>query len=208
MKKTILKLFAVIGSVVIALSCASCDAFFEQVDSLLDKVSVKLAKVIDGLDYILDNFSDLTNPIISEDGVLYDEWVGTELSEDFVCPETLVSFETGYVETNEKGTLYTNLVTLGGVEDMDAYVQYLRSLGYGEYNEGLSWTFYNTMRLMEMGKLCMALTKDGVFVEVAFYENEGYNAVFTFADYDVSPAFERETEEEGDDEQDAPTNVE
>jgi len=78
-----------------------CNAAERELNSAFDKLIVKLQDTMKGVNFIIENFSELTNPI-NENGELVEGWVGDELEEVFVQPDCVTRLDTGYREENEK----------------------------------------------------------------------------------------------------------
>ena len=175
MKKLFLKIVSLFVGAALALSAAGCNAFFESLDNVLNRLSEELEKVIAGVSYIIDNFNDLTNPV-SENGTPSEEWVGTDLEPLFVQPEGVTEFVLGYSEENERGRTYSNLVVVSGAADVVKFIEDLHEAGYDEFNEGLNWTFFRTMVISDSGKLCMALKKGDIYIQVAYFASESTSA--------------------------------
>lgn len=175
------KLICVLTAIVL-LTMASCESF-------LNKVLDKLEEFAESVEFILDNYQSFKNPVnVNGDGETVDYWVGEALDPEFTMPEFVEKFVGGYIEENDMGAVYCNLTIVPSLEDMDAFVQSLRARGYDAYNEHMSWSIYNIMLLFpEEGKLCMAVEKDGVYIQIAYYSGaEGdANAVFSIATYDL-----------------------
>ncbi|MBP5308576.1 MAG: hypothetical protein J6Z34_05545 [Clostridia bacterium] len=197
LKNTFIRILTVIFVSVFLFTAASCEEFYDQMgrgcnaierelNSAFDKLIVKLQEAINGVNFIIDNFAQLTNPL-SENGELVDEWVGTDLEELFVMPECVTEFNTGYREENDRGITYSNVTRVDGAEGVDAFIQTLKTNGYDAYKEDLTWSFYSYMLRLNQSKLCMALEKDGVYIVIAYFatEDEVPNAVFTISNYDT-----------------------
>lgn len=188
MKRFVLKFLSLISAVVMTVSFAGCDQLLNDLNSKIEEIAAQIQETIDAVDYIAANLENFTNPISGE-GELVEGWCGTELDAAFLQPEGS-TFVKGYKEENDladsgKGLVYANMVTLSSVEEMDAYVESLKTLGYDAYNEKITWGVYETSKLT--GTRCMAVAKDGVYIQVAFFASEGaeFNAVFAIANYDM-----------------------
>lgn len=178
------KLATIILALAMAFAASSCADLDNLVDKVVDKVVEKLEEFADGVGYIIDNFDQLKNPV-GEDGELYEEWMGGGLDAEFVLPET-AEFIGAYGEHNDKGEIYCNLVRLPSADDAYKAITYYKEKGYAEYNEHLTYGFLDMLYILGEGKLCMAATKDGVYIEIAYFTSEeGANAVFTIANYDM-----------------------
>lgn len=163
-----------------------CNAAERELNSAFDKLIVKLQDTMKGVNFIIENFSELTNPI-NENGELVEGWVGDELEEVFVQPDCVTRLDTGYREENEKGKTFSDVAVITGAEGMDAFVQSLKAAGYDAYNDELNWNFYSTMLKVNKDKVCMALKKGEVYIVVAYFasEEDKPNAVFTISEYDT-----------------------
>ena len=184
MKKLGLKLLSVIAAVVMLFSFTACDQLVNEINSALEQ----LQKAVDEINNLIEQFEEYNFVnILDGDGTVTEEWVGTELEEGFTQPDSVVNFVKGYYETNDNGSVYSNAVELTSMAEADAYVQYLKGLGYDAYSDLLTWDAYNLMLAANAGKLCMALTNGENYVQVAYLEGqvEGFNAVFAIANYNL-----------------------
>lgn len=164
MKKIISKIVCVISAIVLAFSMTSCEQFVNDLEELARKLNATLK----GISYIMEHFDDFTNPLLGN-GQITDEWVNGNLDDAFVQPDYLVNFAKGYYEENGDKKSYSNLGTLNSMEDMDRYVQSLKAAGFDAYHEAFTWDFYDVMLKTKTGKLCMALKKGDVYVQLAFF---------------------------------------
>lgn len=169
MKKFFSKLVCVITAVALALSMSSCDKFFNDLEKLAEELAKKINATVKGISYIMDHFDDFTNPLLGN-GQITDEWVNGNLDDAFVRPDYLVNFAKGYYEENGEKKSYSNLGTLSSMADMDRYVQSLKEAGFDAYHEAFSWDFYDIMVRANSGKLCMALKKGDVYVQLAYFK--------------------------------------
>lgn len=188
MKKLTLKLLSLVAAVIMLFSFTGCDEFLNDLSDAIDQIALQIQETIDAVDYIAANLDNFTNPISGE-GEMTDAWSGTDIEAQFLQPEGS-TFVKGYKEENdfvegEGGLVYVNMVTLASVEEMDAYVDSLRTLGYDAYNEKLTWNVYETSKLTETR--CMAIMKDGIYIQIAYMVSEDaeFNAVFAIANYDM-----------------------
>ncbi len=200
MKNLFKKLAAILAAGAMTLSFTACDQFINELNSAIEDIAVMIEQTMAGVDYIIDNFEDFKNPIEGT-GTPVDEWVGTELEPLFVRPEgEAFVFDKGYWEENTHGKVFANLGAIASMAEVDAYIQMLRADGYDEYHEKITWGFYNGFLIANQSKLCMALKKGDVYVQIAYFATEGaaVNAVFAIADYDMLAVIEDEISGEGD----------
>ena len=196
MKNSLVKIITVISAIVFVFSAASCEEFYNEIgrgcnriekelNDTMEKLVEKLKETIKSVDFIIENFAQLSNPL-SENGMLAEEWVGTELDEIFVQPECVTELKTGYFEENEKGKTFSNVAVITDADGLDVFVQQLKENGYDTYKEELSWFFYSLM-MINKNKVCIALEKDGVYIVIVYFTTEGDapNAVFTISNYDT-----------------------
>ena len=187
MKKLCLKILSVLASVVLLFSFTACDEVMNEINSALEQ----LQSAVDEMNNLMEYFEEYNfNAVLDGDGTITEEWVGTELDAEFVQPDSVTSFAKGYYEANNLGRVYSNSVQVTSMQDVDAYVQYLKGIGYDEYSELISWSSYNLMLAANAGKLCMALSDGENYVQVAYLEGESeeFNAIFIIADYDLMVA--------------------
>lgn len=197
MKKLLLKIASILAAAAMVFSFSACDQLASDLEDLLDEVVRQLEELVEDIEYITENFENFTPPI-SGDGELSDEWVGEDLDAIFTQPESVINFDKGYSEENEHGKIRSNVAELGSMADMDAFVDVLVEAGYEQYHDSFSWAFYETLLLLDDGQLCMALVKDGVYIQVAYFEGEesSFNAVFAIASYDMIAVAEAENVEQ------------
>ena len=142
MKKLCLKVMSILASVVLLFSFTACDEVLNDINSALEQ----LQSAVDEMNNLIEYFEEYNfNAVLDGDGTITEEWVGTELDEDFVQPDSVTSFAKGYYEENDFGRVYSNSVNVTSMQDVDAFVQYLKGKGYDEYSELISWSSYNLM---------------------------------------------------------------
>ena len=185
MKKLFAKILSLVMVALMSVSFSACGDFINQLDSTLEDLINQVEELVDGVNYIIDNFEDFKNPLSGE-GELSNEWLGYDLDENFVQPEYVTEFVKGYFETNENGTVYTNMARISSINDLDVFVKAFMDNGYEFYNEKISESFYTNMLGLNDEKLCAAITKNGIYIQAAFFAcEEGPNAVFSIANYDM-----------------------
>lgn len=168
MRRKFLKVFALIASVVMAFSMASCQELIDKLTDVADELAKKINATLTGISYIMENFENFASPLMGN-GTVTDEWVNGGLDEAFVRPDSMLNLAKGYYEENGEKKSYSNLGTLSCMQDMVDYVQTLKDAGFDSYHEAFSWDFYNVMVAANTNKLCMALKKGDVYVQVAFF---------------------------------------